>query len=204
MRLWQLLPHQCLEFFKERLLVLEVSVNRGKPHISDLINLPQAVHQKFSYFNSRNFPIRRVGNSCLHPVHQFRQLSHAHRPFFAGLEKAVQYLLPVELLPPAVFLDHHVGNFVDPLVGGKAALAGETLSAAANGIAFAAFPGIYDFILQVTAKRTVHSSASRAIDRNFAQSRPSRTARSMPKGTITTNIINQSSSARLVAISSGT
>ena len=49
-------------------------------------------------------------------------------------------LLAVEFLPPAVLLDHHVRDFVDPLVSGEAALTRQAFAPAADGIAFLTLP----------------------------------------------------------------
>jgi hypothetical protein len=51
--------------------------------------------------------------------------------------------LTVELLAAAVFLDCHVRDFIDALVGGESPLTGKALAPAAYGVAFLAFPGIH-------------------------------------------------------------
>ena len=67
--------------------------------------------------------------------------------FSQAFSRPPEHLLAVELLAPAVLLDHHVRNFVDSLVGGVAAGALQALAAAANGIAFLALPGIHYLIV---------------------------------------------------------
>jgi hypothetical protein len=64
--------------------------------------------------------------------------------------------LALKLLAPAIFLDHHVGNFVDAFVGGKPAIALQTFSATANQIPGASFAGIYYLVIEVRAKRALH------------------------------------------------
>ena len=64
------------------------------------------------------------------------RLSRSNGAFLAGLQQAAQHFLPLELLAAAVFLHHHVGDFVDALIGGKALVASLALAAAADGIGF--------------------------------------------------------------------
>src|SRR6184192_2564154 len=61
-------------------------------------------------------------------------------------KQTVQHFLPVEFFPPAIFLDDHVGNFVNPLVGGKAFLAMYALPPAADGLALLALARIHYFV----------------------------------------------------------
>jgi hypothetical protein len=55
--------------------------------------------------------------------------------------------LPIEFLAATVLFDRHVGDFVNPLVGGESPQAGQTLAPAADGAAFLAFPGIHDLVM---------------------------------------------------------
>ena len=59
--------------------------------------------------------------------------------FLAGLHQAVENFLAVEPFAAAVFLDHHVRDFVDALVGGKALVAALALAPSSNGFSFLAF-----------------------------------------------------------------
>ena len=109
---------------------------------------------------SRDLPVGRVGDLGFHPVHQVFELRHAHRALLAGLDQPGQDLLAVELLPPAVLFDHHVGYVVDPLVSSEPALAGQAFAAAADGIAPGGLPGVHDFVFHVIAKWTLHDLSS--------------------------------------------
>src|ERR1017187_6349389 len=169
------LPHQVLQLVKERLLVLEVTVHRRESYIGDLVQFAEILHQKFSYIYSRYLPVRRVADLRFHPVDQFRQPRHAHRPLFAGLQQAAQHLLAVELLAPA-----------------------------ANGIAFLAFPGIYYLIVQMIAEWTLHSGTSRPIRFRLCQFKPSFRATTKPSGTIATNVIAHRNTANAEASSKRT
>jgi hypothetical protein len=55
--------------------------------------------------------------------------------------------LPVKLLATAVFLDHHVRDFIDAFVRGVTALTRQALSPAADRVTLLTFAGIYNFIL---------------------------------------------------------
>ena len=54
----EFLPHQELQLVEKRLFVLKIAVHRRKSYIGDLVELAEALHQKFSYFCSRYFAIR--------------------------------------------------------------------------------------------------------------------------------------------------
>ena len=66
--------------------------------------------------------------------------------------------MTIELLPPPILFDNHIGNLVDALVGGEALLAGEALTTPPDGIALFALAGIDDAILYVPAEGTSHFS----------------------------------------------
>src|SRR6266487_657256 len=153
----QLVAHQTLELIEESLLVLKIPVDRREPHIGDLIDFPQALHQVFSYFCSRYLTVRGVADLRFDPVDHLRQLRHTHRALLTGLQETYQNLLPIEFLAPSVLLNDHVRDFVDPLIRGEPALASQAFPPAADGVAFLSLSGIHDFILQVIAKRTLHS-----------------------------------------------
>ena len=80
-------------------------------------------------------------------------------PLFARLEQSGDELLPLESLPAAVFLDDHVGNFVDPLVAGEPPAALEALAAPADGFAFLALARVHDLVAEMTAIGALHEPA---------------------------------------------
>src|ERR1035437_4515545 len=79
-------PHQVLQFVEELLLVLQIPVHGRKPYIRDLVQIPQVVHQVFSYFYSRYLPVRGIAYLGLHPIDEFGELRHPHWPLFASLQ----------------------------------------------------------------------------------------------------------------------
>src|SRR6266478_2236733 len=120
-------------------------------------------------------------------IHDRFQPGSSHGTLFARFQKPLQNLLPLEAHAPPVFLDDHVGNFVDAFVGGEPPAAFQALAAAANSVADAAFPGIDHLVVNVRAKRTLHwvespccaalsmavSFSCSAISRNFPSESPS-------------------------------
>src|ERR1035437_3608030 len=173
-------PHQVLQFIEERLLVLKIAIHRRESYIGDLVQVAEVLHQKFSYIYSRYLPVRGVADLRFHPVDQFGEPRHAHRTLFAGLQQSAEHLLAVELLAPAILLDHHIRDFINSLIRGVAAGAFQALAAAANGIAFLAFAGVDYLIMQMIAKWTLHSDTSRPIRFRLCQSKPSFKATNRP------------------------
>src|SRR5207342_1805444 len=68
--------------------------------------------------------------------------------------------LPLEPLAPAVLLDDHVRDFIDPFVAGEAPAAFETLAAAANDFALLALARVDDLVAQMTAVWTFHERSA--------------------------------------------
>src|ERR1700722_13880381 len=156
-----------------------------------------------------NLPIGIVGQSGFHGIHHLGQLGHRDRPLLASLQAPVQDFLAIELFPPSILFDDHVGDFVTSLICSEAALAAQTLAAPANDIALLALARVDDFILFVAAKGAVHvsrSSTIRFVDNSLSlrQLRPSWKAHSSPKGTMAMEPTSQSRMAMPEAASSGT
>src|SRR5579863_3698194 len=149
-----------LQFIEKSLDVLEVTVNRSEAHISDLVQVAQAVHDLFSYFCSRYFPISAISQLGLDGIHYFGQFRHRHRPLFASLEEPGEHLLAIELFPPAIFFHYHVRNFIAPLIGGETAFAAQALAAPADHFALLALSGVDDAILLEAAEGTGHRGTS--------------------------------------------
>src|SRR5205085_6990191 len=97
-------------------------------------------------------------------------------------------LLAVEFLAAAVFLHHHVRNFVDPFISGEPAFAFQAFAAAANGVAFLTLTRIHHLIVHMAAEWAFHGDASWPIRRRLCQSSPSLRAITKPTGTIATNV----------------
>ncbi len=136
--------------------VFELEINGGESNVSDLIKLFQPLHDYLAEIAGRKFAVGRVLNILLYFVDDRFKLRGRDRTFFAGAHQAAQDLSAVKNFASAVFFDDHIRNFVDALVGRKAAPAFETLAAAANRIAVFRLARINDLVFQKSAKWTLH------------------------------------------------
>src|SRR5439155_22626389 len=84
------------------------------------------------------------------------------RALLARLQDGAAKLLAIGGLAPAVPLDHVGEHVLDVLVGGVAAVALETLAAAADELALAPDARIDDAVLGVSAEWTLHGVTSAA------------------------------------------
>src|SRR6185503_9103179 len=106
----------------------------------------------------------------LDPVGDGFERRHADRTLLARLEQAGDQLLPLEALPAAVLLHHHVRDLVDPFVAREAAAALEAFTAAADHVALAALARVDDLVAEVAAERALHTGASPPSDRAWSPS----------------------------------
>jgi len=146
--------------------VLEISINRREPHVCDFVYVPKTIHNQLSDFCSGQFPVGRIRQLCLDLVHEFGQLSHRHRPLFAGLEQPFENLLAVELFTPSVSLYNYVGNFVAALVSGESPFALQAFPPSTDDVAFFALARIDDAVFTMTAEGANHRPET-ALTFNF-------------------------------------
>src|SRR5713226_802171 len=151
-------------------------------------------------------------------VHDRFQFRSGHRTLFAGLQKPLQNLLPLEALAPPVFLDDHVWNFIDAFVGGESAATLQALAPAANGVAAASLPRIDYLVVNLRAKGALHRADSpcwaglspaasfsfTAISRSFPSENPSWTSSGTPARLHAANVISHSTIDAAVAASVST
>src|ERR1700729_1375469 len=76
------------------------------------------------------------------------------------MQQPAQHLLSIELLPPPIFLDHHVRNFIDPFIRRKALVAPFTLTPSANRVRLFTLARINYSILGKSTVRTLHRNNS--------------------------------------------
>ena len=100
---------------------------------------------------------------ALSGVYDGLQLAGRDGALLAGAEQAAEHLLAVEALAAAVLLDHHVGNLVDALVGGEAAIAALALPPAADRVGLLALARVDDTVLPEAAIRTFHAVDSSGL-----------------------------------------
>src|SRR6202034_3949214 len=151
---------QALQLIHEFLYVFEIQVDGRKADIGHLVEFFQVAHQESADLGGRALAICRFAHKSLGFIYDGFQLAHRHGPFFAGLQQSLQDLLALEFFPAAILLDDHIGNLVDAFIGGKATAAFQALAATANQIAGATLARVDYLIIQVRAKRTLHSGFS--------------------------------------------
>src|SRR6266849_8181694 len=151
---------QIFQLAHEFLHVLEVHVHRSESHVRHLIQLLQPAHDHFADLGGGQFALRGLLHHAFDFIHDRFEFRRGHRTLFARFQKSLQNLLPLEALAPPVFLDDHVGDFVDAFVGGEPPAAFQALTAAANGIADAALSRVDHLVVNVRAKRTLHWAES--------------------------------------------
>ena len=151
---------QILQLHHELLYVLEIQINRGKAHIRDFVIAPQSVHDQLAQFAGLALALGGLDYKSFRLIYDLLQLADRYGSLLAGPQQAIQHLLAIEFLAAAVFLDHHVGNFVDALVSGEALAALQTLAAPADGIGFLALARIHHLVIFKTTERTLHDSGN--------------------------------------------
>src|SRR2546426_1385967 len=180
------LLQQPLEFLHEFVQIPELAVDAGKSDVGNLVHLFQTLHQALADGGSREFLLRALLHQVLDLLDDILEGVHGDRPLFAGSQEAGHQLGPVEGLPPAILLDHHERNLVDPLVGGEAARARETFTAASHDMPLFPFPGVHHLVLGVSTERAFHddtSSSRAAIRVTWPMVSPSFPTNSAPSAT---------------------
>src|SRR5215469_6959850 len=151
---------EILQFGHEFLHILEIHVDASEADVGHFVELFQPMHDHFADLRGGQFPLGGVVHHAFDFIHDGLKLRCGHGSFFAGLQQALQDLLPLKTFAAAVFLDHHVGNFIDAFVCGEAAGAFETFAAPADGVAGTAFAGVDYLIVKMRAERALHSLGS--------------------------------------------
>src|SRR5229473_1223809 len=162
-------------------------------------------------------------------VHDRFELWCRYRPLFASLQQSLQNFLAFKAFAPSILLDHHVRNFVNPLVSGESALAFQAFAPTPNAVAGASFTRIDYLVIQIPAERTFHSGFSplpprstfgpalpcaamsssssfscSANSRNLPRETPSRISSGIPAMLQATKATNHNTSAAAVAASVST
>jgi hypothetical protein len=114
------------------------------------------IHDQLTDLVGGSFALRGIHQERLGLVHDRFQFGGGDGALFAGAQEAAQHLLAFEFFPAAVFLHHHVGDFVNALVGSEALVATLAFATAANRVCFFAFARIYHSILREATIRAFH------------------------------------------------
>jgi hypothetical protein len=91
------------------------------------------------------------------------QVCHIHLPLIKSTNHGIQNLIPVKGLTGAIPLYYDDRQTFHDLVCSKSSLTFQTFTTAANAQTVLTVPGIYNFAVLVSAKRTFHSAYSPLI-----------------------------------------
>src|SRR5205807_1783373 len=111
----RLIPLELIDLAFEFADVAELPVDRREPHVGDLVDAAQLLHDERADVGRPDFPLRPVLQLRLDAVGNPLELLYAHRALLARPDEAADQLLPVEGLGPAVLLDDAVFDLFDML-----------------------------------------------------------------------------------------
>src|SRR5437762_4651284 len=130
-------PEKILQLAEELVHVLELPIHRSEPDVRDLVELAEMIHHPGSDLVGRHFAHLGVVKKRFDLVDDRIELRRSDGPLLASFHESGAELLPIEILPAAVFLDDHVRDFLDRLIGRETAAAGLAFPAAADHFALA-------------------------------------------------------------------
>src|SRR5208282_1416373 len=155
--------HQILQLIHELFHILEIQIYRRESHVGDLVVFPEPIHDQLAQLAGLALTLRRLDHERFRLVHDLLQFADRYRTLFAGAEQSVKNFLPVEFLAAPVFFNHHVGNFVDALVGREALAALQTLAPPPDRFRFLALARVHYLVIGKSAKGTFHGAVFSAI-----------------------------------------
>ena len=147
---------KVVELVHKGVYIPELTVNRGKSDISDLVDTLELIHGKLADLKGRNLSVERTLKRRLDFIHGLFEGFKRNGTLFAGAHKAVYKLCAVELLAGFVPLDHNYGKAFHHLIGCETLFAGKAFSPAAYAGALVGGTGIYNLAFFISAKRTSH------------------------------------------------
>ena len=147
---------QAFELDLELVDVFEVAVDAGEADVGDGVDVFEAVHDELANGRRRALALGRVDDEGFDGVDDLLHLGDGDFAFLAGVEQAGEDLLAIEVFAAAVFLDDHIGDFVEALVGGEAFVAALALAATADGVGFLALAAVNHLVFGEAALGTFH------------------------------------------------
>ena len=156
----------------ERPILIKGEPGTGKTQLA--VEIAESLdHQTADLFGGHFADLLR-GDGGFHCINDREEISSRHRSFLAGAKHAVEELLAVKALAPAVTLDHRDRQLINPLVGCEPTAAIGALAASAYLYTFAHLARVHDPARGVAAERTDHSvSPSSANPRTSEKRIPS-------------------------------
>jgi len=148
------------QFRKKIIHILEFPVHGCEPHIRNVIYLMQPGHDLLPDHGRGDLLFPGFPEIAIQLIQKILNHIHADLPFFTGPLNAGSHLLTGKEFPTPVLFDEHDGNFLNPFIGGETPATRDALPTPANGVSGLVQPGINDFVINFTAKRTFHKSLS--------------------------------------------
>ena len=140
--------------------ILETAIYAGKPNVCNLIKGLDTSHDHFTDLIGADFTLQRILNRLLDLGGDPVQVSNVHLPLIKGANHGVKYFISIKTLAGPITLDNDDRQTFHDLVGGKAPLAVQSLTATANAQPILTVPGIYDLAFLIAAKRTFHGKSA--------------------------------------------
>ena len=141
--------------------VLELSVNRGKSDISNLVDALLFFHGIGADHVGRDLAVKGVLQQILDLVNDLLKSINGDRTLFTGSHHTVEELVSVKRLARLVLLDDYHRNALDDLVGCESFAAIETFSSATDPFALIRWAGINNFAFIKAAIWTLHGDTSK-------------------------------------------
>lgn len=125
--MWRLFE-EPLQLFHELTDIPELPIDGCKAHISYLIELMQLMHRELTDLSGGHFPVVFALEVTLDIVDELFNALYAEGPLLAGHHDALNELLALERLAPAVLLYDHEGHALDILIRRESPLALQALA----------------------------------------------------------------------------
>src|SRR5437870_1603340 len=149
-------PHQTLQLMHEFRDIFKFKINRSETNIRNFIEFFQTSHDHLADFRGGTLAFGRFLHIFFYRIHDSIQLRRRNGALLAGAQEPGHYLVSIEGLAAAIFLDHHVGDFVDTLVRRESSFTFQAFASSSNRLTFARLTRINDFIFEKTAEWTLH------------------------------------------------
>lgn len=150
---------KLVQLFLEPLDVLELAIDRGKADVRDLVHPAKFLHDELADLAGGDLRFQAIVQRRFDPGDDRFERRERDGTLLAGGDQAVQDLLPVEGLSPAILFDDDQRRGFDALVGGETLVALLACSPAPDDRPFVGRPGLEYAAVGVAAKRAAQSGS---------------------------------------------
>jgi hypothetical protein len=151
-----LLIQKSPDFLGEFTHFTELLINGGKADIGDLIKLLEALHHHVADLFCGNFPAHFIIKALFDITDNLFNAGIRYIPLLTGAKYALDNLLTVKLLPPAILLDDKKGDIFNLLTGCKSLVAIEAFPPAPDECAITTTARIHHLAVILSTKWTLH------------------------------------------------